>query len=329
MVEHGPATQALCLAYLLSGDRQLKEPAQRAVRFICWAQNEEIGGWRYTPKQRADTEQSVWQMQALRTAQLAGLEVPRQTWDGMRNWLDRVAGDEVGATYSYVPGPRQSPCMSAAGLLCRQFLGWKRAYPGMKKGVELLLKQPPDSKRRHILYEYWATQVMHHQGGAAWASWNPRMRDLLIESQDRGDDRAHQKGSWSADGGAFAAQLGRLGVTALSLIMLEIYYSPDLPAAERQSGEWAAAEMQAFWDDLGHPSTLTVRHSVWALAEAPARAVPFVAERVHPVSASVTPERLAKLLANLDDRQFEARRKAAEELERLGELAEPTVRKEL
>jgi hypothetical protein len=118
-------------------------------------------------------------------------------------------------------------------------------------------------------------------------------------------------------------------VTALSLIILEIYYAPDLPAAERQSGEWAAAEMQAFWDDLGHPATLTVRHSVWALAEAPAQAVPFVAERVHPVSASVTPERLAKLLANLDDRQFEARRKAAEELERLGDLAEPAVRKEL
>jgi hypothetical protein len=155
------------------------------------------------------------------------------------------------------------------------------------------------------------------------------MRDLLIESQDRGDDRVHQKGSWSPDRDPFGRQLGRLGVTALSLIILEIYYSPDLPPAARLPGQWQPAEMQAFWEDLGRSSALTVRHSVWALTEAPTRAVPFVAERVHPVSTAVTAERLAQLLANLDDRQFEARRKASEELERLGELAEPAVRKEL
>jgi hypothetical protein len=43
MAEHGLATQTLCLAYHLSGDERLKEPAQRAVRFICEAQGPQGG----------------------------------------------------------------------------------------------------------------------------------------------------------------------------------------------------------------------------------------------------------------------------------------------
>jgi len=147
MVEQGLATQALCLAYLQTRDAQLKKPAQRAVRYICEAQNDDKGGWRYRPRMPADTEQSVWQMQALWIAHMAGFDVPRQTWDGMHRWLDHVAGDDDGATYGYTgrPGTRR---MSAAGLLCRQFLGWRPHYRGLKKGTELLLKDLPEPKNR-------------------------------------------------------------------------------------------------------------------------------------------------------------------------------------
>ena len=43
--------------------------------------------------------------------------------------------------------------------------------------------------------------------------------------------------------------------------------------------------------------------------------------------ASSNPDRIAKLIGDLDNDQFATRQKAAEELEKLGELAEPALRK--
>jgi hypothetical protein len=67
---------------------------------------------------------------------------------------------------------------------------------------------------------------MHHAGGEAWESWNPRVRDLLIEMQDAGKEAGHehQKGSWSPRGDDYAAQGGRLMYTSLALMTLEVYY---------------------------------------------------------------------------------------------------------
>jgi hypothetical protein len=324
MAEQGLATQALCLAYLQTRDAQLKGPAQRAVRFICEAQNDERGGWRYRPKMPADTEQSVWQMQALRIAHLAGFEVPRHTWDGMHRWLDHVAGDDEGAAYGYTTGERGTRRMSAAGLLCRQFLGWSPNYRGLKKGTELLLKAPPQPKQPDILHFYWTTQVMHHQGGSAWVAWHPRLRDLLVGTQDQGD--GHSKGSWTPDGDPFRGPLGRLGVTALSLLILETYSSVDTSIAEERARESDPGELRHIWEDLGRPSRLTARQAVAALAEIPARAVPFLAVRSQPVSATVTPQWLAQLLGELDDRHFDTRQRALTELQKLGELAEADLR---
>src|SRR5262249_46693452 len=75
-------------------------------------------------------------------------------------------------------------------------------------------------------FAFYATQTMHHAGGEAWETWNPKMRDLLIELQDKGTEPgfAHQKGSWSPRGDAYAKQGGRLMATSLSLIALETYY---------------------------------------------------------------------------------------------------------
>ena len=56
--------------------------------------------------------------------------------------------------------------------------------------------------------------------------------------------------------------------------------------------------------------------------------VPYLAERLRPV-APPDPGRLARLIADLDSKHFPARRHATAELERLGELAAPTLRKQL
>jgi hypothetical protein len=63
-------------------------------------------------------------------------------------------------------------------------------------------------------------------GGEDWAYWNDKMRDHFINKQDDGSNpkRAHQRGSWDSTGDAWHAQGGRLMMTSLSILTLEVYY---------------------------------------------------------------------------------------------------------
>jgi hypothetical protein len=64
---------------------------------------------------------------------------------------------------------------------------------------------------------------------------------------------------------------------------------------------------------------------VWTLAADPARAVPFLVDRLRGLPAA-DPQRIAKLVADLEDTNFQKREAAAWQLEALGKLAEPTLR---
>ena len=75
MYSHGLATIALCEAYGLTGDRQVGPAAQGAVNFILNAQNPADGGWRYNPRDPGDTSVVGWQLMALKSAHMAGLNV--------------------------------------------------------------------------------------------------------------------------------------------------------------------------------------------------------------------------------------------------------------
>src|SRR5262249_54557597 len=121
-------------------------------------------------------------------------------------------------------------------LLCRQYLGWGPRNPGLAKGVDRLKQLPPKAANT-MYYNYYATQVMHHIGGDHWAFWNPQMRDLLIERQDKGADskHPHHKGSWDPKVDAHGSSGGRLMVTSLSLLTLEVYYR-HLPLYRRDMG---------------------------------------------------------------------------------------------
>ena len=80
MYSHGIASIALCEALGMTKDEKLQPPAQRAVDFIVKSQHDE-GGWRYQPRERGDTSVVGWQIMALKSAQMAGLNVPQATLD--------------------------------------------------------------------------------------------------------------------------------------------------------------------------------------------------------------------------------------------------------
>src|SRR5678815_761426 len=92
LYSHALATIALCEAYGMTGDPSLKDPAQKAVNFIVAAQNKDLGGWRYAPKVGTDTSVTGWMMMALKSGELAGLEVPSETYQRVSKFLDSAEG---------------------------------------------------------------------------------------------------------------------------------------------------------------------------------------------------------------------------------------------
>jgi hypothetical protein len=223
MYENALATIVVCEAYGMSHDTNLRAPAQAAVAFIVRAQHIE-GGWGYSPGTKGDTSITGWQFTALKAGVYANLPVPKATFDQLSRFLDTME-DPSGIGYGYnAPGAARAP--SAVGLLCREFLGWGPAHPRLAKGAKQLFRPEnfPSKDKLSIYFIFYATQMIHHAGGENWQAWNPRVRDLLIELQDQGSARPHQKGSWSPQGDDFAAQGGRLMFTSLALITLEVYY---------------------------------------------------------------------------------------------------------
>lgn len=235
---HGLATIALCEAYGMTRDPALREPAERGIAFIVRAQSPEFGGWRYTPRKETDTSVTGWQLMALKSAQMAGLEVPQTTLEGVSRWLDRAQA-EGGAKYVYSPyvGAASAAAhlkipnraMTAEGLLMRIYLGWGPDHPALQKGAAFLAQNLPsygDSQNplRDAYYWYYATQVMFQMQGEAWKSWNERIQKTLLPEQVQSGPWA---GSWDplrSVPDRWGKEAGRLYVTAMHLLILEVYY---------------------------------------------------------------------------------------------------------
>ncbi|MDA1232976.1 MAG: terpene cyclase/mutase family protein, partial [Planctomycetota bacterium] len=224
LYSHGMASIALCEAYGMTKDPELKGPAQRALNFIIASQHPEFGGWRYRPGFESDTSVSGWQLMALKSGEMSGLVVPKKTYAGVSKWLDSVQSKKDIGQFSYHPAKEVSPTMTAEGLLMRQYLGAKRNDAQLIAGANFLQTRLPDFGQRDSYYWYYATQVMFHMQGEHWNAWNSNLRDTLVESQTK--DGAFS-GSWDPARPTpekWANSGGRHYVTCLNLLMLEVYY---------------------------------------------------------------------------------------------------------
>jgi hypothetical protein len=240
LYSHGIAAIALCEAYGMTHDPALREPAQKALEFIVAAQDPKGGGWRYQPGVASDTSVTGWMMMALKSGELAGLKVARPTYDHIGRWLESAQGSgSDGHLYRYNPfapdtdsqrhGRLPTPTMTAVGLLMRLYGGWRRDHPTMIAGAEFLRENLPaigttDEPLRDTYYWYYGTQVMFHMGGALWEEWNGQLHPMLIQSQETSGALA---GSWSPDRPVpdrWAPHAGRLYVTTMNLLSLEVTY---------------------------------------------------------------------------------------------------------
>ena len=240
LYSHGIASLALCEAYGMTQDPELREPAQQAIRYIALSQHPDRGGWRYTPGISSDTSVTGWMMMALKSGELSGLKVPRETYVGITKWLEIAKeSDERPDRYRYNPyapdtpsqrhGRLPTPTITAVGMLMRMYSGWRRDNETMRSAADYLLRYPPQvgtaqSPQRDTYYWYYATQVMFHMGGKYWEAWNQSLNPMLLQSQvEDGPDA----GSWDPNlpvPDRWSPHAGRLYVTTMNLLNLEVYY---------------------------------------------------------------------------------------------------------
>jgi len=67
--------------------------------------------------------------------------------------------------------------------------------------------------------------VMFRVGGAAWKTWNVKVAEALVNAQHQAGTHTAEKGSWYTAKPAHGIDGGRLYETALSCLMLEVYYT--------------------------------------------------------------------------------------------------------
>ena len=249
LYSHAIGALALCEAYGMTHDENLRPSAQRAIDFLVASQDPLEGGWRYAPRIGSDTSVTGWAMMALKSAELAGLTVPQQTYDRIERWLGNSqasATDGYLYRYNYLAdtpetkhGTVPTPVMTSVGLLMRLYLGWDREHPMMARGSDWLLGRSPSLgtelvPQRDTYYWYYATQVLYHAGGERWKSWYESLYPILVDSQVT---QGAYAGSWDPDGpipDAWGTYAGRLYVTTMNLLSLEVTYR-HLPIYEAAS----------------------------------------------------------------------------------------------
>jgi hypothetical protein len=240
MYSHGLATIMLCEAYGMSHDKRLETPAKAALHFIETCQDQQTGGWWYVYRQPGgDTCQFGWQLMALKSGMMAGLLPPSShaCFDLAKKWLDSVGQGASKGLFSYRPNQGPTDTMTAVGLLCTQYLGAKPGDPRIIGGTRFLMANLPSASNGKVYYWYYATQVMHNQPGPDWDKWNRQQRTVLLETQC--EEKGCANGSWDPQKGMpeWASYGGRLMMTSLAALTLEVYYRYPPKYASGQQDE--------------------------------------------------------------------------------------------
>jgi hypothetical protein len=232
-VGHAIAALALAEAYGLTNAVAYKAPAQRAVDHLTTRR--QGLGWRVE-----DPFVSVWAVMALKSAYIAGLEVPRLAFDLSREWLDRAtdpAGTLLGdPALVRRSGARQHPTTAAIGLLLRIHLDSNQRDPRLAPPAKLLVGDLPRRDEVDSFHWYFATLALFQsQGGGApfpskdgagpssWEQWQEALKAAVLPAQRLPQDGCAD-GSWDPEVDRWGHDAGRVCVTALNTMSLELYY---------------------------------------------------------------------------------------------------------
>jgi hypothetical protein len=223
MYGHAIATLALAEVYGMEADagqrRSVRAALGRAVKVLLQAQDmkkEEPfrGGWRYeVASGDSDLSVSAWCILALRAAQNAGIEVPKDS-------ADRAAGFVLkcwradGKGFAYQPGGEASLTMTAAALLDLQLLDRAGREEVVKGGKFLDAHAVGDNTEYPYYARYYTTQAAFQFGGKLWAKVWEQTQAKLLQSQQKDD------GGWPQS--RTSNEPGQTYATAMSVLTLSV-----------------------------------------------------------------------------------------------------------
>ncbi len=242
---HAIATYALCEAYGMTRMPLLKEPVEKAVKLIIAGQ-QEAGGWdhRYQHEKWSDLSVGGWQVQALRAAQAADVQVDGIV-QALENSVQFVQGMHAGEGKFYYRLGNKTPngdldYMSGVAVLCMQLAGSNQVQE-VKYGLEYLRdvecsdweegwEKTGKNKSFNIAYEwYYTTQAIFQKGGSKWNHWNNKFAPMLIEAQDG-------SGAWKPPGESDEdVSKDIIYTTSFCTLSLQVYYRilPSFKKADR------------------------------------------------------------------------------------------------
>ncbi|HYF47936.1 MAG TPA: prenyltransferase/squalene oxidase repeat-containing protein [Planctomycetota bacterium] len=214
MYGHGFAMTFLSEAYGMENNleraEKIKDALERAVQLTSRAQSTN-GGWYYSPNSGMDEGSvTITQVQALRAARNAGIDVPEKTLSRAIDYIKKSQNEDGSIRYSIHRGQSGTVALSAAGAEVLLMAGQYEAKE--TKLVCEYLKRNLDANRTqgyHDFYtSFYGVQAMFHIGGDYWARYFSALRDRLVKSQ-AGD------GSWTDPTGTTYAT--SIAIMALAL----------------------------------------------------------------------------------------------------------------
>jgi hypothetical protein len=232
MYDHGIAAYALAECAIMTRDPRVTEAAIKGAKFIVAAQNDQSGGWRYSPNEYGDSSVFGWQIMALHSAEQIGFQIPADTLDGAKRYIASCGQGRYKLVAGYQPHQGATPPMTAELLFSRMLLGMPMSDEGMDEATRFLARQPPDARQADLYYWYYASLSMLHMQNPLWKDWNVLTRESLIALQQTEGPSA---GSWDTNI-KWGERGGKVFTTSLAALTLEVYYRylPMRKGAETQ-----------------------------------------------------------------------------------------------
>jgi prenyltransferase beta subunit len=222
MYGHGFAMTFLAEAYGMDigGEmtHDMKDALTRAVKKTGQAQSSR-GGWYYSPNSGNDEGSvTVTQVQALRSARNAGIDVPDKVMNMAIDYIRKSQNPDGGIRYSLQGGQTSSAALSAAGAEVMMMAGQyetsetKKICDYLKKNLD-----PNRTQGYHDFYtNFYGSQAMFQIGGDYWVKYFTALRERLMKSQSA-------DGSWRGDiGSTYATSIATL-ILALPYRYLPIF----------------------------------------------------------------------------------------------------------